>query len=280
MISATYPLRIDSTINQFSPVFTPRGVLISNYSADNIAFDNSVDPVLLIPPGVVVPIAIDHYVSTVKVRSASNTTGYATIKILDSEPDTTHAPNLQQLPGTISATIPSVTIAAGQSIGLTPGATVGISGVAQVAITSGSVGITGVANVAITSGSVGVTGGTVNVQNTGGGVLTTNVPPPIVEHFALTGGSASYVPTRPVSRVLIQALDDSFARGGMFSVYYTMLAQDATAAFRFLIQDQLLYASSFPGVRALGWEFNEAIPVGATLVIAFTGQGDFYVILL
>jgi hypothetical protein len=42
----------------------------------------------------------------------------------------------------------------------------------------------------------------------------------------------------------------------------------------------LLYASSFPGVRALGWEFNEAIPVGATLVIAFTGQGDFYVILL
>jgi hypothetical protein len=190
---------------------------------------------------------------------------------------------------TTSQVIPPGTVPVSGAVSIT-NATVNVAGniavTGSVAITNasipvtGNVGIIGPVNIGTITGGVTITSGVVNVQNVVNGVLTTNVPPPVVEHFSLSSNTATYTPTRPFSRVLIQPLDDSFARGGMFSVYYTMLAQDATAAFRFLIQDQLLYASSFPGVRALGWEFDEAIPLGATLVVSFTGQGDFYVILL
>lgn len=112
-IEATYPIGLTSVVNEFNPNFTPRGVVIANYAADNLAFDNTVDPILLIPPGVRAPIVIGHYVSTLRIRSATNTTGAASITIMDSIPDMTGAPNLQQLPGTITAAIPSVVTTTG-----------------------------------------------------------------------------------------------------------------------------------------------------------------------
>jgi hypothetical protein len=164
-IQAEYPIGLTSVVNEFNPNFTPRGVVISNYSADNIAFDNTVDHVLLIPPGVVAPIAINHYVSTLRVRSATNTTGYATITIMDSQPDVTHAPNLQQLPGTITATIPSTltvsggvttTPAAGsnQAVTITGTPAVTINGTPTVTINgTPTVAISGTPTVAFAAGS-------------------------------------------------------------------------------------------------------------------------------
>ena len=100
-----YALNLLGNLNEINePNMIVRAVLIENHSGDNIIYSNTVDAAYVIPPGVTVPINTQHLVSTVRFRSASNTTGSASVTLYDQELDTSRATPLQQLPGNVSIT--------------------------------------------------------------------------------------------------------------------------------------------------------------------------------
>lgn len=293
MIAVTYPIGLTSRVNEITPSFIPRGVIIANYSADNIAFDNTVDPVVLIPPGVQAPIVINHLVSLVRVRSASNTTGYASIKVLDSEPDTRGAPNLLQLPGTITATIPSVVGVTGTvNVGTAPPVTgtVAISTLPAVQVAGGQTidvgAITTLPPVAIAGGQslnvgavgtlpgVQISGGSVNVGNTTANPIPIVDPDIVATYVTPNNATATIVLARRAYRLIVQPILGALARGGLLSLNAT---DSTTQTYEFLENESIPLGPPFPLSPILPYQFPCALKSGATIRLTFTGSCGFLV---
>lgn len=276
----SYRVKTDGTVQYINEVFIIRGIVVHNNSGDNVAFDDTVNPILVIPPGVTTPVPLPSLVSTLRIRTATNTTGIVTIDLYNYPIDTSHAANLQQLPGTITATIPSAVNVTGTVNATTTPASGSVQNVAvSGSVNTNIIGGTVNANATIQNSSIATTvnSGSVTINNTQAQAIPTVSPNVIPTTFTLTRTRTAYTIALTRFTTMITLIATNIRGTGRLTLYYA----DSSGAVTYLIHEQALISApssaqseTFP-IYAPPWQKEVSLSSGVTLYFIYTGDADF-----